>query len=287
MLKWNLVVVLLVLLKVHDYQGCSSSKKENLLTPRDYDLNNPEVIQLPSQLNEISGISYYPKDSSVFAIVDEDGLLFKIHLRNPPDVKFWRFDKKHDFEDVVLHDSIFYVLISNGDIETLRFSNDTVHTNKKIFENADKKTNEFETLYFDDKYNQLVMLCKDCEDDKKKIVTAWGFNPDSAVYTPSLFSIDVKPVAEKTKEEKLHLKPSAAAVNPVNGDVYILASVNKLLLISDRSGKVKEVFELDPSVYKQPEGITFTPTGDMIISNESHEEGNATLLFIKHKPKDK
>src|ERR1044072_8689656 len=44
--------------------------------PDGYDLNNPLIIKLNSGLNEISGIAYYPKDTSVFAIIDEDGLLF-------------------------------------------------------------------------------------------------------------------------------------------------------------------------------------------------------------------
>jgi hypothetical protein len=76
-----------------------------------YDLLNPVIIKLPDALAEISGIIYYPKDTSVFAIVDEDGLLFKIGLNKKGEIKKWRFDKKHDFEDVVLKDSVFYILI--------------------------------------------------------------------------------------------------------------------------------------------------------------------------------
>ena len=59
----------------------------------------------------------------------------------------------------------FYVLISNGDIESLQFTTgDSVITNKYIFPDANKKKNEFESLYYDDSLQQLVILCKDCED---------------------------------------------------------------------------------------------------------------------------
>ena len=250
-----------------------------------YDLLNPVVIKLPAALAEISGIVYYPKDTSVFAIEDEDGVFYKIYLNKNNEIKKWRFDKKHDYEDVVLHDSIFYVLISNGDIESLQFTGDSIIRNKFLFPDASKKTNEFESLYFDDSLKQLVLFCKDCEADTKKTVSAWGYNIDSQYYTPSVLTIDVQPLTEKLGKQKMKLKPSATAINPVTNELYILSSINHLLIVTDRAGKLKEVFELDPAIYKQAEGIAFTPAGDMIISNESHETGLANILIIKNNKK--
>jgi len=251
-----------------------------------YDLANPVIMKLPDGLAEISGITYYPKDTSVFAIEDEAGILYKISLNRKDDIQKWKFDKKHDFEDVVLHDSIFYVLVSNGDIESIQFGKgDSLITNMIKFPDASKKQNEFESIYYDDSLRQLVLLCKDCEDDGKKTVSAWGYDIASGTYTPSIFTIDVQPIAQKLGEEKVKLKPSAMAINPVTNEFYILCSINKLLVITDRSGKFKELYALDPALYKQPEGIAFTPAGDMIISNEAHEIGLANLLLIKNKKK--
>ncbi len=278
MFNSKLLIVLLVLLKFHDYSGCGPDKKDSA-SPSGYDLNDPLKITLPSGLNEISGISYYSKDSSVFAEIDEDGILFKIYMDGSGKIKQWRYDKKHDFEDIVLHDSTFYILISNGDIETLKFQGDSIIKTKSAFPGADKKTNEFETMYFDPQLG-LVILCKNCEDDKKKVVTAFVCQPDSSIYNTA-FQIDVKPVGEKSKEEKFHFKPSAAAINPLTNELYILASVNKLLVVADRNGKVKDVYPLDPVTFNQPEGITFTPWGDLLISNEKGEKDNATILIFK------
>jgi uncharacterized protein YjiK len=83
----------------------------------------------------------------------------------------------------------------------------------------------------------------------------------------------------------MKIKPSATAINPVNNDLYILSSINQLLIVTDRNGKFKEVFSLDPAIYKQAEGIAFTTAGDMIISNEWHETGLANILIIKNKKK--
>ena len=271
--------------------ACKAGKKpihlaDPLTDTARYDLLNPVIIKLPEGLSEISGIAYYPKDTSLFAEVDEDGLLFKIHLNKADNIEKWRFDKKHDFEDIVLRDSIFYVLISNGDIESVQFGKgDSIITKTSQFPGASKKQNEFESMYYDDSLQQLVLLCKSCEDDGHKIVSAWGYNFNTGTYTPSVFTIDVQPVAQKLGEEKIKLKPSAIAINPVTNEFYILASVNKLLVVTDRQGKFKELYALDPVLFKQPEGIAFTPSGDMIISNESHETGLADLLLIKNKKK--
>ena len=285
MLIKKLFAPALCLIILFGYQSCDSQKKSKPLPSASmYDLNNPVLFSLPDGLAEISGIAYYPKDSAVFAIIDEDGILFKIYMNSSKIIKKWKFDKKHDFEDIVIHDSTFFVLISNGDIETLKFTGDSIIANKSKLTDANKKTNEFESLYYDDSLG-LVLLCKDCEGDGKKIVTAWGYSPDSISYTPGLFALDVKQVAEKAGEKKMAVKPSAAAINPVTNELYIIASVNKLLIIADRKGNVKEVYPLDPKIFKQPEGITFTPSGDMLISNEAAESGNANILIFKPKKK--
>jgi hypothetical protein len=287
-----LLILLVFLQKLHSYSGCrSGDKKANEETKewttksppsKEYDLDHPTIVNLPHQLDEISGLSFYPKDTSLFSIVDEDGILYKIYLNRKYAVESWRFDKKHDFEDVVLHDSIFYVLISNGDIEQLKFNGNAISGTKSKFPDASKQANEFETLYYDDRKG-IVLICKKCEDDKKKAVSAYGYNPSTQTYTPSIFYINVLPIDEKLGEQKMHLKPSAAAINPVTNELYIVCSVNKLLVVTDRDGNFKNVFTLDDKIYKQPEGIAFLPNGDMIISNESHDEGSATLLILKRK----
>ncbi|MEP6594637.1 MAG: SdiA-regulated domain-containing protein [Ginsengibacter sp.] len=274
----------LILLSV----SCQTAKQKKLLpSPPGFDLQTPVTLKLNSELDEISGISFYQKDSTVFGIEDEDGIFFKIDLNNNGKAKSWHFDKKRDYEDVALVDSTFYVLVSNGDIETIQFKNDSILTNKADFPNADKHIDEFESLYYDDSLGKLIMLCKECQDDKKKRVTAWSVDIKSLEFTPAAYTIDVSPIKAKSGEEKFHFKPSAATIDPVTNELYILSAVNKLLVIADRKGNVKEVYNLDPKIFKQPEGITFTPSGDLLISNEAAGIGAANILIFKRKKKGK
>ena len=167
MLIKKISVAFLSLLFLALQQSCDPQPQKPLDSPALYDLNNPVEVTLPDVLREISGITYYPKDSSVFAIIDEDGLFYKIYLDGSNVIKKWRFDKNYDFEDVVLNNNLFYVLVSNGDVKTLRFSGDSVYTAKSDLAGASKKLNEFESLYYDDSLG-LVLLCKDCERQQKE-----------------------------------------------------------------------------------------------------------------------
>ena len=97
--------------------------------------------------------------------------------------------------------------------------------------------------------------------------------------------IDIIPATEQQGKKQVKLRPSAAAINPVTNEVYVLASLNHLLLVTDRKGKLVSTYELDPDIYPQPEGIAFTPWGDLIITNEFVENGSANILVIRNKKK--
>src|SRR5205085_12175765 len=112
----SLLIVFLVLLA-----ACKNNPKNELSSPPEYNLNRPSAIMLPSYLDEISGVCYYPKDKSVFAICDDKSWLYKIFISGDMKIQKWKFGDKGDFEDIVLADSTFYVLQSKGRILSLQF----------------------------------------------------------------------------------------------------------------------------------------------------------------------
>lgn len=263
--------------------GCTTQQKKIEESPKGYNLNAPSVLKLPPALDEISGIVYYPKDKSILAINDEVGWLYKIHLKEDPDIQKWKYFNGADFEDLVLSDSIFYVLESNGNIIRFKFIRpDSVKTNEFIFPAPGK--NEFEILYHHPRENKLILLCKDCEIDNKNSLTAFSFDLDRMAYssTPA-FVIDIRKIEDLLDEKRLRYKPSAAAIHPVTGELYIISSINKVLVIADVNGIPKKVYKINPRLFKQPEGLTFTTKGDLIISNESADIGAANILFFKYK----
>ena len=99
----------------------------------------------------------------------------------------------------------------------------------------------------------------------------------------SSFKIETGTIREEVGEdEKFRFKPSAAAIHPITGELYIIASVNHILVILNKDRSVKHAYKINPGLFKQPEGLTFTPNGDLIISNEAADKGAADMLIFKY-----
>jgi hypothetical protein len=262
---------------------CSDNGRAQFESPEGYDFSKPWLLKLPIELDEISGIVYYPKDTSVFAINDEFGWLYKIHLLGRQDIRKWKFSDGGDYEDLVMIDTVFYALQSNGNIESFTFGDS--NTVKRADAQFPDKGNEFEILYYDSVVHKLSLICKDCDADKKKSLTRYFFDPFSRVYDDTTRSIDVNKIAIMMGEKGLKFKPSAAAIHPVTGELFIISAVNDLLVIADEQGNPKISFEIDGKLFKQPEGIAFTPEGDLIISNEAADQGVANILLFRYHKK--
>lgn len=284
MLYRNICFICLFIAFINSRCSSSAENEHAYKSPDGYNLNKPFLLKLPVELDEISGVAFYPKDSSVFAIGDEFGWLYKIPLTAGKPIQKWKFSNQGDYEDLVMVDKVFYVLQSNGNITAFTFDDhNQILTQQQQFPASG---NEFEILYYDPHFFKLILLCKDCETDKKKALTAFWFDLLYKRFNDSS-SINVSTIASMIGEKKIKFKPSAAAINPVTDELYIVSSVNHLLVIADRKGNPKQTYPIDAGLFKQPEGITFTPEGDMIISNESADRGVANLLFFKYNKKPK
>jgi len=246
-------------------------------SPHGYDLGSPKKTVLPESLHEISGISFLHKEQdTLYAIEDETGRLFHFH---PGDARFhsWKFGKHGDYEDVaVLNQREFVVLRSDGALfvfpATMVGSAD--YKGVKVYEHILPK-GEYEGLYGDD--GKLVALCKSCAvDEKQNAVSGYVLQYDGK---------NVLRVADRfvvgLSKKKFH--PSCLARHPLTKEWYILSSVNKQLLVLDEQWKVKASFDLNPGLYKQPEGLAFDAKGNMYISNEG-VLGNANILFFAYRP---
>lgn len=281
----KLSTIFLSFLLVIFSSSCSTQKKKSKYIGTDrYDFANPKILELETALDEISGIVYYPKDTSVFAIIDEAGTLFKIPLNDHKNSQRWSFGKGRDYEDIVLVDSVFYILVSNGDVEVVRFRNDKPIAEKLDFSMGGKKENEFESLFKNEFDNSLTLLCKSCKEDDKGSLSSFKIALGDSIYLQKDTAFDMRTFTQKFGSVK-HLKPSAAAINPITGEIYMVSSILQCVVIFNRDKSLKEYVRLNPSIYKQPEGIAFTPEGDLIISNEFAEQGLATLLLLKNKKK--
>ncbi|HSU28458.1 MAG TPA: hypothetical protein VLJ68_08755 [Chitinophagaceae bacterium] len=275
---WPFIILLLLI-------TVSCKRQRITYTPKGYDITKPEKTDLGSKLREISGI-FWVNDRVMLANNDEAGKIFFINLNDKSDFSYPNmvFGEKNDYEDIVKVDSTAYLLISTGQIVAVRgFARGGERPGTLVAALAGTG-NEFETMYYDSAANSLVMLCKSCHKEKNQMRKAYRFDLTSQQLADSpYYRIDINEIRRLLKDSRAEFYPSAAAINPVQNKLYIVSSIGKLLVVTDRMGKVESAIPLSPSMFPQPEGITFAANGDMFISNEGQDD-RATLLKFRYKP---
>ena len=78
------------------------------------------------------------------------------------------------------------------------------------------------------------------------------------------------------------MQPSDIAIHPTTGDLYLVDGPRPKLLIMDPQGRPKNVFNIARSDFKQPEGLSFTPGGELYISSEG-VDGAGVLAKVEIK----
>jgi uncharacterized protein YjiK len=278
--------ILLLACAVTVSTGCNLQSYDS---PEGYELGKPQKSQLGKVLNEISGISYNPNDSSLLAISDSKKKIFEINLKRLRlrDYSNEIIGPDQDIEDIVNMEEVIYLLSSKGQIyEYTMGKNDSSVLTSYTFNSGGK--NDFESLYYDSASKGLVMLCKSCAADKgKQMRSAYRFDLNTKQFdTTALYHISTTEVKKMVKDDDAKFDPSAAAIHPIEKRLYILSSAGNLLVIADRNGKPLSAFHLNPDDHPQAEGIAFAPNGDMYITNEG-KYGTPTLQIFKYKGKHK
>jgi hypothetical protein len=237
-----------------------------------------QTFILHKKLLEISGITYV-NNQTLAAVNDEDGKVFRVDFGDgkPASVDF---GKNRDYEDIVLLDSVYYVLESNGNINIVPVNNPSA-ASRVMF--PKKKKIEFESLYYDKTTGKLTLLSKEQRLIDEALL-AYTYDPLTQSFsTEPAFVTPLKDIKRLMKDYSAECKPSAAAVHPILNKLFVIASVGKVILICSLKGDVEKVYSLNPDLFPQPEGICFSPEGDMFISNEGLN-GKATIIKFAYKP---
>lgn len=239
-----------------------------------YDLENPDAkYKLPDYLEEISGLSYYGK-GKIACVQDEKAFIYVWDLEEEKIISKYKFGDDADYEDIAVVDKAAYILRSNGHIYRVKNFKKKDRKVKK-FNTPLKEKNDTEGLSYDPLTNSLLIACK----GSPSIDEAYQYESSRAIYKFDLEEEELETRPLFLIDDETSFEPSGIAIHPLHGDIYIISSVGKLLIILNRKGKVLDVKELDEDRFKQPEGICFSPTGSMFISNEGRGKKGYILEF--------
>ena len=266
-----------------------------------YNLSSPDsVYYLDDNLLEISGISWYG-DNKIACIQDEQGIIYMFDTSEGRVTGSYKFGKNDDYEDIAVFNDTAWILSSKGTIYKV-----TDFTDEKLevtsYSTLLSAKNNSEGLAYDLSDNSLLIACK----NQSSITGHEKFTGFKAIYRfrttdnnlieDPEFLIDLEQFNdyEETRyfkkvslklAKKLNLvdnagfQPSGLAIHPFIDEIYVISATPGMLIVMDRSGDVRNILPLDKRIFKQPEGICFSPEGDLYISNEGNNGRGNILKF--------
>jgi len=255
-----------------------------------YQLHKPNrKMVLPYTLSEVSALSY-KKPSSLLMIEDETGVVYEYDLKIEELVSQRKFSDNADYEGVELVGDQIFVLESDGDIYQM-LDDDKEELDSEKYETHMVSENDAEGLGYDAEKNLLLVACKEDGDTEENEVDGraiYGFDlEEKELIEEELFSITDQDLIDFYKKEKgveyekdrIKFHPSAIALHPIEDRYYILASTGKLLVVTEKDGRIVATYPILYDILNQPEGITFSPDGQMYISSEGEGDDGFVLRY--------
>ncbi len=286
--------------------GASYENTTSIKHPH-YDFEEPSRrYEMPDELEEISGLSLDASGQFFLAVQDEDGLVFYIDRADgqvKQKIDFW---KDGDYEGIESVKDKIYVIKSTGTIYEISDAGSDQQKVEKynFFLNDD---NDVEGLAYLPQRNALLLACKaraGYDDENylyQKAIYEFDLGGKKLLEEPFLLIsqdaihdyLDTSPAVRKLEkvieffqpnDNEFSFSPSAIAVHPISGQLYITSAVGKYLLITDLEGKVLHIENLKKSIHPQPEGLCFDPQGNLFIANEGKGGENGVIYQYNYKP---
>jgi hypothetical protein len=250
-----------------------------------YDLNSEDGRNyLGYELDEISGLTWL--DNGVIGCIqDEDGKFVVYDFGENKIKQRIKFSKSGDYEGTEVVDKSAFVIRSDGKIFSFQLSGSP---ETEVIENALGSKNDVEGLGYYPESNSLIIACKgkgEFDDNGAKVRAFYLFDVETKKLSDDPFfeidGNDIENFLEDLEQDpgKIKFKPSAIAFHPIEKRFYILSSPGSLLVILSKKSEIETVIHLDGGQFKQPEGICFSPEGNMYISSEGQGFSGYILRF--------
>lgn len=228
-----------------------------------YRLDAPDaIIRLAPELKEISGLTMLPS-GNLGTLQDEVGTIYELDPSTGAIVDRLPFRGGGDFEGLELAGDAVWALRSDGDLYRVYRDSTGTPTSRKI-ETGLKGRNDTEGLGFDGQ-GRLLIACKEWPgSDLNDVRSIWAFD----LATETLHPEPIALLDRRQVDGRLNFKPSALAVHPISGRVYVLSSVRTALAVLSPDGALLAVLDFPPRLMPQPEGLAFAADGTMYVSSE-------------------
>jgi uncharacterized protein YjiK len=298
--KMNKLILYFTLIFFSSCYSATNTDQNKVASEEDY---NYTVYQMPKELKEISGITFI-NDSIVAAIEDETGTLYLYNINQKEVVRNLTFASNGDYEDITSIDNILYIVKSNGNIyEVSDYNSDQLTVNE--FKTKLKGKNNIEGICYDKNLNALLLSVKEKNlgkaGDDKKVKNIYQFQlKNKEIDTNPVYQVKLGTVEDYFKGDKITevskkflkaignknlndvFKTSSIAYHPITKELYVLSSINKIVLVMDKNSNIKKIIPLNGAFFTQPEGMAFNSKGTLYISNEG-KKNPGNIIKIENK----
>jgi uncharacterized protein YjiK len=212
-------------------------------------------------------------------VQDELGTIFIFNIANESIEKEIPFAGPGDYEGIAIVAETAYIVRADGKIFEVKNYNEK---NRSVTEYSTPLTarQDVEGLCYDQKNNRLLLAIKGKEQNTKDYKGIYAFDLTSKkLATEPAFKIDLTHSIWNEVKDKDKMQPSDLDVHPSTGDIYIVDGADPKLLIMGADGSKKNLYHLSSKDFAQPEGLAFTKTGELFISNES-KKGSGNILEV-------
>ncbi|WP_373058311.1 hypothetical protein [Zunongwangia sp. H14] len=248
------------------------------------DPNRYEIVhkwKLPDELDEVSGIAWL-EDDKIACIQDEKGNIYIYNPATSQIEKEIKFAGHGDYEGISVKGNTAYVVRSDGRVyEVTNFLKKTPEVH--IIESGLTRKQNIESICVEAGRRLLLGTKYEEENtDQYKGIYAYNLTKKHLIKDP-VIKIKMRDKifeAFEDKDPEKVMSPSDIAIHPDSGEIYIVDGRRPKLLILSPSGMPEKLIELDKDDFAQPEGICFSPSGNLYISNEA-SGGTANILEVK------
>jgi len=240
--------------------------------------------EMPTMLKEISGICWF-ENNKIAAVQDESGIIFIYDLVSKKIEKEIPFGAKGDYEGIAVTPKAFYVLRADGTVIEVPKSKGQVKEHDTHLSVKD----DTEGICYDAKTQQLLISLKATSGTAKSNKHIYSFNiATKKLSAEPVFSIDTRDQIFETatnSKPKDSFHPSEISIHPKTGEMYLTGGANSSLLVLNNTAKANYYTLLNPADFNQPEGIAFSPEGELYIATEGVKDpGKIFKINLINKP---
>lgn len=237
---------------------------------------------LPRELGEVSGLALM-SDGRMLAHGDEWGHVFVVDPRGGALLKRFSIgasgeDARADFEGITVIGERIIMAASNGMLYEFTEGKEGERVGFVVHDTRLGKECEFEGVAFDSAQGVVVLPCKNVRIETLRdhlVLYRWRLE-GSGDSTPGPITIPLSQVIGSNSWKKLH--PSDITVDPATGNYVIVAAQEKALIEITPRGEVMSAIPL-PEKHRQPEGVTLTRDGILIVSDEATTRPASLTLY--------